>query len=259
MDCVKPLSCVICNKCYTKKSSLEKHKLVCEFKMKTARERQIEMEELGDVPTHLQLVKIVQELTMKLTRAEKQIEEMKKWTDKKKKKVNVILWLNNNIIPTLGFLEWTHTSLTVTSIHFENLMEKDISIYGVIQQIFEHNLSTTLDFVYPIRCFTEKPGVFYIYDKKSDITGEWTKVELSDMLLMLKRIQNGLIKELTLWQSVNKHKMEDNDRLAILYQQTIQKLFSISFCQDNNFSRMKNSLYNYLKTDLKSVEFEYEF
>ena len=53
--------------------------------------------------------------------------------------------------------------------------------------------------------------------------------------------------------------MDDNDRLAILYQQTIQKLFSISFCQDNNFSRMKNSLYNYLKTDIKSVEVEYEF
>jgi hypothetical protein len=53
--------------------------------------------------------------------------------------------------------------------------------------------------------------------------------------------------------------MEDNDRLAIAYQQAIKKLFSISFCQDNNFSRMKNSLYNYLKTDIKSVEFEYEF
>jgi hypothetical protein len=226
--------------------------------MKTARERQIEMEELGDVPTHLQLVKIVQELTMKLNKMEEKMEQMKKWTDKKKKKVNVILWLNNNIIPTIGFLEWSHTSLTVTRSHFESLMEKDSSIYEVIQEIFEHNLSDKMDFVYPIRCFTEKPGAFYIYDK-SDISGEWCQLELSDMLLMLKKIQNGIIKELTLWQVDNKHKMDDNDRLAISYQLAIKKLFSISFCQDNNFSRMKNSLYNYLKTDIKSVEFEYEF
>ena len=259
MDCVKPLTCIVCNKRYSKKSSLEKHKLICEFKMKTARELQIEMEELGDVPTHLQLVKIVQELTMKLHKMEEKMEQMKKWTDKKKKKVNVVLWLNNNVIPTIGFLEWSHTSLTVTSRHFENLMEKESTIYGVIQQIFEHNLSDIMDFVYPICCFTEKPGAFYIYDKKSDITGEWCQLELSDMLLMLKRIQNGLIKELTLWQVDNKCKMDDNDRLAIAYQQAIKKLFSISFCQDNNFSRMKNSLYNYLKTDIKSVEVEYEF
>ena len=33
----------------------------------------------------------------------------------------------------------------------------------------------------------------------------------------------------------------------------------ISFSQDNNMSRMKNGLYNYLKKDLKSFEYEFEF
>jgi hypothetical protein len=82
---------------------------------------------------------------------------------------------------------------------------------------------------------------------------------MPDMLLMLKKIQNGLIRELTNWKTINKGKMDDCDRLAIAFQRAIQKLFSISFSQDNNFSKMKNSLYNYVKTDLKSVEFEFEF
>ena len=35
---------------------------------------------------------------------------------------------------------------------------------------------------------------------------------------------------------------------------------NISFSQDSNLSRIKNGLYNYLKTDLKSVvEFDFEF
>ena len=34
----------------------------------------------------------------------------------------------------------------------------------------------------------------------------------------------------------------------------------VTFCQNNNLSRIKNTLYNYLKKDLKSVmEFDFEF
>ncbi len=48
--------------------------------------KQIEIEELGDVPNHLELVKIVQELTLKLIKMEEKMEEMQKWVIKKKKR-----------------------------------------------------------------------------------------------------------------------------------------------------------------------------
>ena len=69
--------------------SLDKHKILCEMKMKTKRERQIEEEELGDVPNHSELVKIVQELCFKLVKMEEQLTEMKKYVDKKRKKLNL--------------------------------------------------------------------------------------------------------------------------------------------------------------------------
>ena len=99
------LCCNVCNKEYTRKSSLDKHKILCDFKMKTKREHQIEIEELADIPNHYQLVKIVQELTLKMIKMEEQMEEMKFWVDKKKRKVNVVVWLNTNVVPTIGFLE----------------------------------------------------------------------------------------------------------------------------------------------------------
>lgn len=255
---INKLRCVICNKYYTRKSSLDKHKILCDFKMKTKRERQIEEDELGDIPSHYQLVKIVQELTLKMIKMEEKMEQMQKYVDKKKHKLNIIIWLNTNVNPTIGFLEWVHTSLILTMEHFENLM--DNTIFHTIQKIFEDNLSERTDFVYPIRCFSQKTGLFYICNKKEDGSSEWRQLVLTDMILILKTIQNGMIKKLTIWKADNQHKFDDNDKISILFNKAVIKLMNISFSQDGNLSRIKNSLYNYLKTDLKSfVEFDFEF
>lgn len=255
---INKLCCAVCNKQYTRKSSLDKHKILCDFKMKTKREHKIEEEELSDIPSHYQLVKIVQELTLKMIKMEEKMEQMQKWVDRKKRKLNIIMWLNTNINPTIGFLEWVHTELIVKPEHFENLMEN--TIFNTIQQIFEENLCERTDFVYPITCFSQKTGVFYICDKKEDGVSEWRQLVLTDMILILKTVQNGIIKELTKWKAENQHKFDDNDKISILFNKAVIKLMNISFTQDSNLSRIKNGLYNYLKTDLKSVvEFDFEF
>lgn len=250
--------CAVCNKQYTRKSSLDKHTILCDFKMKTKRENKIELEELGDVPTHYQLVKIVQELTLKMIKMDEKMEQMQKWLDRKKRKLNVIMWLNTNMIPTIGFLEWIHTCLIVKPEHFENLMEN--TIFNTIQQIFEDNLCEKTDFIYPISCFSQKLCVFYICDKKEDGSPEWRQLVLTDMILILKTVQNGIIKELTKWKADNQHKFDDNDKISILFNKAVIKLMNISFSQDSNLSRIKNGLYNYLKTDLKTmIEYDFEF
>lgn len=252
------LCCAACNKQYTRKSSLDKHKILCDFKLKTKREKQIDFEELGDIPNHLQLVKIVQELTLKLVKMEEKMEHMQKWVDKKKKKLNVISWLNVNTVPTIGFLEWVNTCITVKQEHFENLMEN--SLFHTIQQVFEDNLCEKDDFIYPISCFSQKAGIFYICEKKPDGTPEWKQLVLSDMILLLKNIQNRMIRELTKWKTENQSKFDDNDKISVLFNKAIIKLMNISFTQDATLSRIKNGLYNCLKTDLKDmIDYEFEF
>lgn len=250
--------CNACNKNYTRKSSLDKHKILCDFKYKTKREREIEFEELGDIPNHVELVKIVQELTFKLIKMEEKMEEMQKWVEKKKKKLNVILWLNTNVVPTIGFLEWINTSFVVAPEHFENLMEN--TLFHTIQQVFEYNLSTKDDFIYPIRCFVEKTGIFYIGEKKPDGTAQWKQLELPDMVFILKIFYNCMIKELTKWKLDNQYKFNDSAKISDLFNKAVIKLTNLTFTQDANLSRIKNGLYNYLKTDLKSmIEYDFEF
>jgi hypothetical protein len=250
--------CIVCNKQYTRKSSLDKHKILCDFKIKTKREHLIHSEEIGDAPTHFQLVQIVQELTLKLIKMEEKMDQIQKWVDRKKRKLNVILWLNTNNIPTIGFLEWINTYLIVKQSHFEDLMEN--SLFHTIQQVFEDNLNEGNDIIYPIRCFSQKAGVFYICEKKEDDTPEWKQLELKDMILILKTIQNRMIKEISKWKMANQSKFDDNDKIAELFNKAIIKLMNISFTQDATFSRIKNGLYNYLKIDLKSmIEYDFEF
>ena len=73
-----PYSCSLCKKEYTRKGSLDKHTVLCEFKSKSRLELQVAVEEASDKPTYDQLVQIVQELSIKYVKMEEkqQIEQM---------------------------------------------------------------------------------------------------------------------------------------------------------------------------------------
>ncbi len=188
---------------------------------------------------------------------EEKMAEMQKFVDKKKKKLNIIQWLNMNATPTIGFKEWVNTMIHVSSKHFEILMED--TIYQCLQKIFEDNLSNNNDLINPIKCFSQKSGVFYVCEKGEDGNPEWRQAENTDIILILKQTQNGIMRELTKWKANNQYKFDQNDKLSIVFNKAVIKLMSISFTPDNNFSRVKNVLYNYLKTDLKSFEYEFEY
>jgi hypothetical protein len=251
--------CTICKKQYTKKSSLDKHKILCDFKLKSNREKQIEIEELGDTPNHLELVKIVQELTLKMIKMDEKMEEMQKWVIKKKKKINVVSWLNSNMNANIGFLEWVHTSIIVTPEHFETLMEN--TVYYTFQQIIEQNLCKKNDFIYPICCFTQKPGIFYICEKNNYDISEWKEMESTDIVLLFKKIHSNLIKELTNWKNNNEHQFDENDKISILFNKAVIKVMNVNVTSpnDNSFHKIKHGLFNYLKSDLKMVlDIEFE-
>ena len=89
---------------------------------------------------------------------------------------------------------------------------------------------------------------------------QWKQLALPDLILLLKTIQNRMIKVLTKWKSDNQLKIEDNDKISNLFNKAVIKLMNMSFHQDATLSRIRNNLYNYLKTDLKTtIDFEFEF
>ncbi len=243
------ICCNICNKEYARKSSLDKHKILCEFKHKTKTQMQIELEESADIPNHLQLVKIVQELTLKLIKMEEKMEEMQKYVDKKKKKIDVLSWLNTNtqLIPSRTFKEWVTNSLFFCQNDIENLMIN--SLHYTFQKIFESQIKVIENnYIYPIKAFSQKQGILYIYeiDDSTNISS-WRQLKPEDFVFLLKTMQHGLIGELSKWKIENKGKFDESDKIAELFNKAVIKLMNLSFTPDATYGKIRNGLYNYLQ------------
>jgi hypothetical protein len=242
-------SCALCKKGYTRKSSLDKHTVLCEFKSKSKLELQVAVEEAPDKPTYDQLVKIVQELSIKYVRMEEKMGEMQQYIDRKKKKVDVIGWLNAHVRPTTGYIEWTNSIVSVEPSHFLYLLRPETTIFDTIHEVFAYNLEKR-DFICPLTCFAQKNGVFYICEPEQENGFVWVELELKDFVLLLKQVQRKLIGELSEWRKENRQLFTENDRIADQFNKAVIKLMNIGFTQDANMSRIKNSLYHYLRKDL---------
>jgi len=248
-------SCALCKKDYTRKGSLDKHIVLCEFKSKSKLELQVAVEEAPDKPTYDQLVQIVQELSIKYVKMEEKMTEMQHYIDRKKKKVDVIGWLNTHVRPTTGFLEWVNSIVTVEPSHFLYLLRPETTIFDLLHEVFVYNLLKR-DFICPLTCFAQKNGVFYICEPLEDVSiGStniyiWVELQLEDFVLLLKQVQRKLIGELSDWRKENQKLFYDNDKIADQFNKAVIKLMNITFTQDANMSRIKNGLYHYLRKDL---------
>jgi hypothetical protein len=201
--------CLLCKKSYSRKISLDKHKILCDFKSKSKLELQVEEEEFGDTPSHEQLVKIVQELTFKYIKLEEKMETLQKWVNQKKQKIKVIDWLNEHIEPTIGFKEWI-TTVQVMPEDALSLFENNI--FQTFQLVIENNLKENNDFIYPIKCFSQKTNIFYICETVDENKCVWIQATTEQILLLLKKIQGKIITELTKWKLANKAQIDSNDK-----------------------------------------------
>jgi hypothetical protein len=242
-------SCPSCKKLYTRKGSLEKHKVLCEYKSKSKLELQVAVEEAPDKPTYDQLVQIVQELSIKYGKMEEKMTEMQHYIDRKKKKVDVVAWLNTHVRPTCGFLEWVNMVVSVEPSHFLYLLRPETTIFETLHEVFAYNLEKR-DFICPFTCFAQKNGIFYICEPGALSASAWVELVLADFVLLLKQVQRKLIGELSEWRKTNQKLFYENDKVSDQFNKAVIKLMNITFTQDANMSRIKNSLYHYLRKDL---------
>ena len=251
--------CELCKKQYTKKTSLDKHKLLCDYKTKSKLEHKIDEEELGDIPSHDHLVKIVQELAFKYIKLEEKMEHLQKWVNQKKQKIKVVDWLNEHVDATIGFKEWVSLIEVLPTIALSLI---DNTALQTFQTILEYNLTNKPDFVNPIKCFSQKPNIFYVCEKTpADGKCVWIQLDINELLLLFKKIQSKLLCELSKWKISNKAKIEEDDKISEQFNKAIIKLMNITIIpHDTNVGRIRNNLYNYLKIDLKNlIEYDFEF
>ena len=200
------------------------------------------------------------ELAQKYNRLEQQMSEVNKWVSKKKKKINVIDWLNNNLIPGLTF-EHFISSIIVTEKEAVSITEN--SYCNVFNEIFSRILYDFKDNQVggiPIFAFTQKTNVFYVYEM-IDGTKQWILLTREKLIRFFNKIHIKWINAFYQWKKnkfsepgINKEKLEKTFDAANI------KLMDIDFDKENVFSKIRSVLFQGLKTDMKGlVECDFEF
>lgn len=174
--------------------------------------------------------------------------------NKKKKKINVIEWLNSHIIPELNF---------------ENLIDKIIIDKTDVQYLFQNTFADTLNNIFsrtiynvsesefPIFAFVQKTNVFYIYENKES---GWIELNKEILMKFLNRVHTKLYRHYIEWKKENKLQIENDEKVSLLCDKTTCKLMDVDFRQDQILGKIKGNMYGRMKTDMKAlVEYEFDF
>ena len=255
--------CTWCGKGYKTKVNLEKHAVLCELIYKSSKKRSNknnddlnEYSELcDDLPSPKKMYQMLLELGYKYSKLEEKMNEVNKFVIKKKKKINVLEWLNSNVTPSLVF---------------ENLIDKIKIIDSDIEFLLENNFLETIDLVLsrvlyfresesdfvPLFAFVQKTNIFYAFVEG----GMWIELPKDKLCLFLMRVQMKISKAFYEWKKLRATKIRDDESFAILCDKTLIKIMGNEFKQDSTFGKMRAVMYNKMKTDMKAmVEYEFEF
>jgi hypothetical protein len=244
--------CLHCGKSYKKKINLEKHVILCELLNKS--KKLLVIEEEDEIPSQRKIYQILLEIGNKFNKLEEKVDELNKWVVKKKKKINVIDWLNTNITP---------------DIKFYNMIEKIQIIEDDVKYLFDNSFADTLNYIfsrniynlseseYPIFAFVQKTNIFYIYENEEE---KWIELSREKLIKFLNKVHMKLLRVYGQHKKDNADKIQNDESYSLLCDRTSVKMMTIDFRQDNILGKIRSNMYSRMKTDMKAlVEYYFEF
>ena len=258
------ISCIYCDKSYKTRGNLDKHLVLCETIHKSIRNRQNPLNEDDDMelPTQKQMYKIILDLAAKYNKLEEKMEQMTKWVDKKKKKINVLEWLQVNMKPEIAFSDLID-QIIITDTDIETVLAGNfIEMLNEIltHELFEKSFSND---ACPIFCFLQKANSIYIYDydkSSEDTEPVWKEIARDKIVYLINKIHIKITRKLTEWRRQLESENKYSNAQTELYNKTVMKLMSIDSKQDTTINKIKGLLYGRMKIDMKTlIEYEFEF
>lgn len=246
-------NCNVCGKKYTRKSSQEKHVILCEILSRTDRERKIESEEYAELPSKKQLFVIIQELAYKYNKLEEKVTEMQKCIVKKREKIKMTDWLEKNTVPGLCICIYSFTEKILESIN-ENIIGKlmECSLVETIGEIFREHRDKNTEFS-PLQCFEQKHNTLYVYSKST-----WKEQTGEEFYEIINKIHNKIIDVFCEWKTTNKTKIKNEDIWTENYNKLIMKIMTISLKESTILGKIKKMVFNHFKRELEMIEYEVE-
>lgn len=266
-------SCIFCNKSYKTKEKMHKHMVLCET-LHRARNRKllIEDDDTLCVPSQKQMYQIILDLALKCNKMEEELQEMKKWVDKKKRKINVLEWLNSNVNVGMTF---------DALLDHVDVIEKDIeflirnTFYDTLNRIFERTLFSNTNtnknkntetkddnkvFVsYPLFAFTHKQNVLYAFvslDKENaNVYAEkkWVELPRDTFVCFLNGLHMKMVRKMMEWKKKNADKQTCGYNEDI-YNEMVIKLMDVDFKCDSVFGKIRSFIYQKIKINVNDLK-----
>lgn len=246
--------CVYCGKSYVKRINLDKHLIICELLQKSKKRGKMTIEDDDEpMPSQRKMFDMLIELGYKYSKLEEKVDEINKWVIKKKKKINVLEWLNTNVKPNIYF-DNILDKIIITQNDIQNILRN--SFYDVLNEIFGRTIYNFNEIENPIFTFVQKINTFYIYDT----TNVWVELSKERLIKFLNKVHMKIFKEYTEWKKINLKEIRADNNLSSICDKTLVKLMSIEFKEESILSKVKSNMFARMKTDMKSlVEYEFDF
>lgn len=243
------IHCKYCHKSWKHIKDYEKHLACCEYFYQFRRKPQTEMDDYGcKLPTQKELFRFVQELSLKCERLEREVARLKTTVSVRQKKVIVECLNQTHNIPSYTFCNWWKTITLQLPVSLNSKEENEMrSHWSVITnaflyRVFNMGLVEGVKYVLgkfietekqkrkvlPIRCFTQKPNMFYIYCGSNDevdvesITKDvfktgnsknmWNPMSNADLEKMVDYMSQLFVREFLSWQRQNINEIEQDER-----------------------------------------------
>ena len=238
-------TCKYCGRDYKEKFNHDRHSQTCEFLSKTRREQDNEIDSFEKLPTPKEMFLLIQELSIRITKLEKENAQLKGCV---KRKLNFNEILNQTEKPEFNYNAWIDMLLNNVEKHLQTVYNSDLlQATNVLLDWFIDNYDNKI----PIRAYDVKPNTFYIYD----VDNIWTKISSVDFDKLLARISHKFLVEFNrCWCVVNREKIETVDSYKEMYMDYYRKILGgEKITDESRYNRIRQHIYGKIKKNIRSL------
>ena len=283
--------CEYCSKKYIRKKPFTHHKLICELSYKNSKRqekyyREIEETTVSNIPSQRELYEIIITLNNKYDKLQTDYDMLKRYVYDKKRKIQIIDWLNQNCSLEIGFDE-LFLNIKLSQEDLNIVFEKDYinGIVEIILKFIDDKKNLLKNGEIPLKAFVQKEGILYIYslvdnhsrgvdgvdgvDGVEGVEGvegvdgvdcskySW-KIMSSEVIdKFIKVISVQLLVLFKNWHLINE-KIMDNDKFNELYIKNLKCVMGGKFNNCEKNIKIKNYLYRNIRQNFKNI-LVYEF
>ena len=258
----KPSVCKHCKKEYKNDVTLKKHLILCEILHNTNNIQTQTNNIIETTTSQTQLYQIIQELVIKQNKMEEKIDQLQKWVEVKKKKINIIDWLNHHQHPGYYYKNMIELFM-IQDTDIDFIYKPDNSMLDLILLLLERNLYEQSSI--PLFAFTQKNNMIYYYDGSNNHINSasqntWNELPKEKLTSLLNQIHSRILNVLMEWKKKHHEFIHSNDRNEVLYCKMMGKFMGIDFKQASILNKIYFSIYHKIKTDKQHfVEYEMDF